>query len=341
MARKLSRRAVGKGLLLTGAALAAPPMLTWPADAAEFSYKYANNSPASWPMNTRAAEAVARIKEETGGRLDISIFPNNQLGGDTDMLSQLRTGGIEFFTLSGVILSTLVPVASISGVGFAFDNYDKVWEAMDGELGNHIRAQIAKVGIIAMDKMLDNGYRHITSSTRPVNSADDMKGFKIRVQVSPLATSIFNSFGAAPIGINWSEVYSALQTKIVEGQENPLSIIEAAKIYEVQKYCSMTGHSWDGFHFLANQRAWEALPQNLRDVAGKHFNELAMAQRADMLVANKDARAQLEKAGLAFNDVNRDEFRSALRKSGFYSTWSAKYGAEAWGMLEKVSGKLG
>jgi len=341
MTRKLSRRAVSKGLLLTGAAVAAPSILTWPANAAEFSYKYANNSPVSWPMNTRAAEAVARIKEETSGRLDISIYPNNQLGGDTDMLSQLRSGGIEFFTLSGVILSTLVPVASISGVGFAFDNYDKVWEAIDGELGNHIRAQIAKVGIVAMDKVLDNGYRHITSSTRPVRSPDDMKGFKIRVQVSPLAMSTFNSFGAAPTGINWSEVYSALQTKIVEGQENPLSIIEAAKIYEVQKYCSLTGHSWDGFHFLANQRAWEALPQNLRDIARKNFNELAMAQRADMQAANKAARAQLENAGLAFNDVNRDDFRAVLRKSGFYSNWSAKYGAEAWEQLEKVSGKLG
>ena len=341
MAGKLSRRAIGKGLLLAGATMAAPPKLTWAADAAEFSYKYANNSPISWPMNVRAAEAVARIKDETSGRLDISIFPNNQLGGDTDMLSQLRTGGIEFFTLSGVILSTLVPVASISGVGFAFDNYDKVWEAMDGEFGNHIRAQIAKVGIIAMDKVLDNGYRHITSSTGPINSPDDMKGFKIRVQVSPLAMSIFNTFGASPTGINWSEVYSALQTKIVEGQENPLSIIEAAKIYEVQKYCSLTGHSWDGFHFLANQRAWEALPQNLRDVARRNFNELAMAQRADMQVANKAARAQLEKAGLVFNDVNRDDFRAVLRKSGFYSNWSAKYGAEAWAMLENVSGNLG
>ncbi len=257
------------------------------------------------------------------------------------MLSQLRSGGIEFFTLSGVILSTLVPVASISGIGFAFDSYDRVWEAMDGELGDHIRAQIAKVGIVAMDKVQDNGYRHITSSTGPIKTPDDMKGFKIRVQVSPLAMSIFNSFGAAPAGINWNEVYSSLQTKIVEGQENPLSIIEAAKIYEVQKYCSLTGHSWDGFHFLANRRAWEALPQDLRDIARKNFNQLALAQRADMQVANKEARAQLEKAGLVFNDVNRDDFRAVLRKSGFYSTWSAKYGSEAWALLEKVGGRLG
>jgi len=340
MPAKLSRRAVGRGLLSAGTAVATPAILAWPADAAEFSYKYANNAPASWPMNVRAAEAAARIKDETGGRLDIAIFPNNQLGGDTDMLSQLRTGAIEFFTLSGVILSTLVPVASISGVGFAFENYDKAWEGMDGDLGNHIRAQIARVGIVAMDKMLDNGYRHITTGTRPIATPDALKGFKIRVQVSPLAMSLFNSFGASPTGINWSDVYPALQTRIVDGQENPLSIIEASKINEVQKYCSLTGHSWDAFHFLANRQAWERLPPDVRDIAARNFNAMALAQRGDMRIANETARARLEGLGMAFNDVNRDDFRSVLRKSGFYSTWSARYGHEAWGLLEKVSGAL-
>lgn len=340
MGAKLSRRAVGRGLVSAGAAVASPAILTWPADAAEFSYKYANNAPASWPMNVRAAEAAARIREDSGGRLEITLFPNNQLGGDTDMLSQLRSGAIEFFTLSGVILSTLVPVASISGVGFAFQSYDKVWEAMDGDLGNHVRSQIAKVGLVAMDKMLDNGYRHVTTGTAPIRTPDALKGFKIRVQVSPLAMSLFNSFGASPTGINWSDVYPALQTRIVDGQENPLSIIEASRINEVQKFCSLTGHSWDGFHFLANQRAWERLPPALRDIAARHFETLALAQRADMLLANDGARTRLEALGLAFNEVSRDDFRAVLRKSGFYGTWSARYGHDAWGLLEKVSGAL-
>ena len=146
-------------------------------------------------MNTRAMEYAAKIKEETGGQLEIAVFPNNQLGSDSDMLSQLRSGGIEFFTLSGVILSTLVPVASISGVGFAFKDYNQVWGAMDGEVGDLVRAQIAKVGLVAMDKMLDNGYRHITTSTPPIRTPADIKGVKIRVQISPLSMAIFKSSG--------------------------------------------------------------------------------------------------------------------------------------------------
>src|SRR5919202_17803 len=133
------------------------------ASAAEFTYKYANNLPVTHPMNARAQEAVERIKQDTGGKVEIQIFPNNQLGSDTDMLSQVRSGAIEFFTLSGLILSTLVPVASINGIGFAFPDYPTVWKAMDGDLGAFVRAQIEKSGLVPMEKIWDNGFRQTTS----------------------------------------------------------------------------------------------------------------------------------------------------------------------------------
>src|ERR1043166_2067686 len=207
---------------------------------AEFSYKYANNLPDTHPMNARAREMAAAIKSETQGRFDLQIFPNNQLGSDTDMLSQLRSGGIEFFTLSGLILATLVPAASINGIGFAFPDYDTVWKAMDGDLGAFVRGEISKSGLEVMDKIWDNGFRQTTSSTKPITGPDDLKGFKIRVPLSPLWTSMFKAFDAAPASINFSEVYSALQTKVVEGQENPLAIISTAKLYEGQKFSPLT-----------------------------------------------------------------------------------------------------
>jgi TRAP-type C4-dicarboxylate transport system substrate-binding protein len=137
-------------------------------------------------------------------------------------------------------------VAAINGVGFAFPDYPAVWLAMDGELGVHIRAAIAKLNLQPFGRVWDNGFRQITSSSRPINRPRDLDGFKIRVPVSPLYTSLFRSLGAAPAGLNLSEVYSALQTRIVDGQENPLAVFETAKLYEVQKYCAMTNHVWDG-----------------------------------------------------------------------------------------------
>ena len=278
-AKAVSTRRGTKEVAAAGSGLASFGILTSRARAAEFTYKYANNVPVTHPMNVRAREAVEKIKEESGGRLEIQIFPNNQLGGDTDMLSQVRSGAIEFFTLSGLILSTLVPVASINGIGFAFKSYDQVWPAMDGSLGAHVRAAIDKAGLHAFEQMWDNGYRQMTSSTKPINTPDDLKGFKIRVPVSPLWTSMFKAFGASPASINFSEVYSALQTKVVEGQENPLSVIDIAKLYEVQKYCSITNHMWDGFWFLANTAAYNKLPNDLQAIVAKNLNAAALKDR--------------------------------------------------------------
>jgi tripartite ATP-independent transporter DctP family solute receptor len=331
-----------RGFIKCGVVAAAAPAIIIPgrARAAEFSYKFGQNLPATHPLYLRAVEAADRIRADTKGRVDIQVFPNSQLGSDTDSLSQVRAGGIELFTLSGLILSTLVTPASISGIGFAFQDYDKVWAAIDGELGAYIREQIKKAGLMVLDKIWDNGFRQTTSSTKPINSPEDLKGFKIRVPPSPLWTSMYKAFGAAPASINFNEVYSALQTKVVEGQENPLAIVSTAKLYEVQKYCSLTNHMWDGYWVLANLRAWEKLPADLQAIVAKHLNDGALAERADVAKLNATLRTDLEKKGLVFNAPANEPFRDVLRKAGFYVEWKQKYGADAWALLEKYSGKL-
>src|SRR6204780_3387348 len=325
-----SRRALLKASAATAVlgGIGAPSLVR--AQAAEFTYKYANNLPDAHPLNMRAKEMAAAIKTETNGRVDLQIFPNNQLGSDTDMLSQIRSGGIEFFTLSGLILSTLVPAASINGIGFAFPDYDTVWKAMDGDLGAYVRGEITKAGLVVMDKIWDNGFRETTSSSKPINGPDDFKGFKIRVPVSPLWTSMFKAFDASPASINFSEVYSALQTMIVEGQENPLALISTAKLYEVQKYCSLTNHMWDGFWFLANRRTWEAIPQDIRAIVAKNINAAAIKERADTAKLNGSLRGELEGTGLVSNQPDVGPFREKLRSAGFYSEWKGKYGDAAW-----------
>jgi tripartite ATP-independent transporter DctP family solute receptor len=256
------------------------------------------------------------------------------------VLSQLRSGGVEFFSLSPLILSILVPNASVSGIGFAFPDYDSVWKAMDGALGTYVRGQIAKAGIVALDKIWDNGFRQTTSSTRPIQTPKDLEGFKIRVPVSPLWTSMYKAFGSAPASINFAEVYSALQIKIVEGQENPLVLISTAKLYEVQKYCSLTNHMWDGFWFLANRRAWEAVPADMREIVARNVNAAAVKERADVAKLNTTVQEDLTGKGLIFNKPPTDPFREKLRSAGFYAEWKGKFGDEAWTILENAVGKL-
>jgi tripartite ATP-independent transporter DctP family solute receptor len=331
---------VTRRTILSGAsAIAGASLAGHRAKAAEFNLKYGNDLPAAHPINKRASEACDAIRAATNGRVDIQIFPNSQLGGSTDMLSQVRSGALDIFTV-GSPLANVVPVSSISSIAFAFPDFAGVWAAVDGDLGAHIRQQIGTIGLVAFDKMWDNGFRQITTSNKPINEPNDLKGLKLRVPVSPLFTSMFRALGTAPTAINFVEVYTALQTKIVDGQENPLALIEAAKFYEVQKFCSLTGHMWEGFWMVANRRTWEQLPPDLRETTARLLNEGAVKQREDMAKLNATLETQLKEKGLTFNAVNKKPFQDALKAAGFYAEWRQKYGEDAWKILEKYSGTL-
>jgi tripartite ATP-independent transporter DctP family solute receptor len=326
----------------TGAALTSFGPSIRRAHAAEFSFKLGTDVPDTHPINVHARKAAEAISRESNGRLELQIFANNQLGGQADMLSQLRSGALESFALSGVnVLSTIIPTSSIYGLGFAFPNYDAVWKAMDGGLGTHLRGQIEKAGFVVMDKIWDNGFRQITNSVRPIKEPKDLQGLKIRVPVSALWTSLFKSLGAAPTSLSFSEVYSSLQTKVVDGQENPPVIINTAKLYEVQKFCSITNHMWDGWWFLINRRSWNALPTDLKDIFAKNVNASCLEERQDVARLNASLRDELTTKGLVFNDVDTEPFKEVLRKSGFYADWRQKFGDEAMGLLEAATGKLG
>ena len=163
--------------------------------------KFGNDLPASHSVNVRLVEAIQAIKDETKGRLVINLFPNNQLGSDSDMMSQLRFGALEMATMPSTVLSTLIPTASLTGVGYAFKDYNQVWAAADGDLGAYIGKAIQKVGLVPFQAMWDNGFRQITSSTHPIKAPEDLKGFKIRVPVVQLWVQMFGALGAAPTTI--------------------------------------------------------------------------------------------------------------------------------------------
>ncbi|MDE2008415.1 MAG: TRAP transporter substrate-binding protein, partial [Rhodospirillales bacterium] len=190
-------------------------------------------------------------------------------------------------------------------------------------------------------KIWDNGFRQTTSANAPIKTPKDFEGFKIRVPPSPLWTSMFKAFGAAPASINFAEVYSALQTHLVDGQENPLAIISVAKLYEVQKYCALTNHMWDGFWFLANGAAWKKLPAEMQAVFAKHANQAAVLERGDVEKLNAGLQSDLAAKGLVFNTVEAAPFRQKLRSAGFYAEWQKKYGDAAWKLLENSVGGLG
>jgi tripartite ATP-independent transporter DctP family solute receptor len=285
--------------------------------------------------------AAEKIKTESGGRVQLSVFPNSILGGDAAMLTQLRSGAINFLTYLDGSLATVVPLSAIGNVGFAFKDYGEVFAAMDGTLGAMVRGEISKAGIHVFEHIWDNGFRQITSSMKPIETPDDLTGLKIRVPTSPIEVSLFRSLGASPTALAFSEVYTALQTHLVDAQENPLTIIENGKVFEVQKYLSLTGHVWTGFWFLANADLWSGLPKDVRELVERNIEGAVLGQRKVSEAANTTLLAKLKGQGLAVNRPDHAPFKRKLEQAGFYAEWRAKLGANAWKALERTTGALG
>jgi tripartite ATP-independent transporter DctP family solute receptor len=337
----MTDRRVSRARFVAGSTAAVASIaIASPARAAQWSYKYASNVAVDHPLNVRMRECWIAVSKETNGRLDVQMFPNNQLGGDTAVLGQLRSGAIQFFTLDGGILQSVVPVAAIQAVGFAFRDSVQAFHAMDGPLGDYVRDAIRAAGIYVAPKMFENGMRQITSSSKPIRSAADLPGFKIRTPAGELWVDLFKSLGAAPAPLNFSELYTALQTRVFDGQENPYAIIDVGRLFEVQKYISVTNHMWSAYHLLGNQDAWKALPPDVQAIVERNLTKSALLQRRDTQERNDSLADKLVRRGMVLNKADTAGMRAKLSSSGFYTKWRDKFGAQAWALLEKTSGKL-
>ncbi|MFC4273791.1 TRAP transporter substrate-binding protein [Achromobacter aloeverae] len=323
-------------------ALAAAPVLSLPfasrARAAEYVFKVAHPLAATHPTNLRLQQAADHIAKDTDGRVELRLFPNNQLGGEVDLLNQVRSGAVEMFVVGGLIASSVVPMAALDGVGFVFKDSAAVMKGMDGDLGTLIRGALKQANLYAPATVWDYGFRQVTSSTRAIKTVDDIAGMKIRVPGAAAYVDLFKGLGAAPTSIQFNEVYPALQTRIVDGQENPLGVIVTSKFYEVQKHCSLTNHIWQGNWVLINGRVWRNLPGNLQEIVEKRLNEAGLAQRKDLADQEQSYKDAIAKGGVAFNAVDVDSFRKKLTASGYYTEARKKFGDAAWKVLEQAAG---
>jgi tripartite ATP-independent transporter DctP family solute receptor len=323
--------------MLAGASILLPKF----AKAAEFNWKFTSAQPATHPSTIRFIEAAERIKLKSGGKFEVTVFHSGQLGTDIDTFTQVRIGGVQMMVLSNLISATAAPLTSLCSIPFALPTYEQVWKAMDGKMGLLMRADLERAGYLATDKIPDDGYHQVTSSTKPINTVDNLAGFKMRIPPSPLQASTWRALGAAPASMNFSELYTALQTGVVDGQEGASSLAKTTRLYEVQKYCSLTSHIWDGWYVLINPRAFKKLPTDMAELLMDSFNQAGLDERKDMLELNESARTFMKEKGMIFNTPpDIAPFRKKLSDAGFYKEWKDKMGAEAWTLLEDVAGPL-
>ena len=308
--------------------------------AADFTFtQYHNQTPAS-SLHKRIVEMWDAIRVESKGRVEAQVFPqnNNIQGSDPAALKALMAGDIQFFTLMGGILGAIVPAAEVQQVPYAFRSAAHAHQAMDGPLGKYLCDEMAAKGIHGFQVgAFDNGMREITANKR-ITTPDDLAGLRMRVPAGQLGADTFKAWGCEPVIINSDSIYAALKDGRADAQENPLTLADQFKLYEVVKYVAMTDHMWSGFNLLANLPAWQRLPEDIKGIIDRNVDRHVRLQRQDQIAANTRLRTELAARGLEFNTPDPAPFKRKL--AGVYSSWKGKLGTRCWNLLENSAGSL-
>jgi len=277
------------------------------------------------PGNPRtiAAEAFAKmVSERTKGSVTIKIAGAEQLGSDVAMLTSLRIGALDLTANSQGPAAGLVPEVAALGLPFLFSDADAAYKVLGGPVGEQLNKKFAAVGIVVLD-WWDNGIRHITNSKRPINMPADLKGLKIRTPADPMTVDIFQALGAATQQIAFGELYVALQQGVVDGQENPLANIASNKLYEVNKYVSLSGLKWECTPFLMSAVAVKKLKPAELEIIKKAAKEAGALQRRLMAETDKKLLAEFKaNPNIAVNQANRAAFQAAT--ASVVEKWEAK-----------------
>lgn len=231
-----------------------------------FELKLAHADSTDPTVSRKQAQALAfasLVNSRSGGRLVVKVYGAGSLGAEREYVEGIRAGTVEAGIASGVI-ANFFPTAAVTDIPFLFPTSQVAWEVMDGPFGDKLRDMFLKQTGIRALAFAEVGFRHFTNNVRPIKSPADLKGLKIRVQETPVYVNMLKAVGASPTPVAWTETYTALQTGVVDGQENPVGSILSGKIYEVQKYVTLDGHVYGVDWFIINEKFFKSLPADLQ-----------------------------------------------------------------------------
>ncbi len=302
---------------------------------APFRYRLGLNQPAASPTARRLAEMAEAIGRDTEGDFRLDVFPESRLGPDPQMFADLRAGALEFY-LSGALLGGVAPTSALPLMPFVFRDSAAVFAALDGALGDRIRGELAGAGLHAFPRSWQNGFHHLSNDVRPIHTAADFAGLKIRTPGGEIAADFFRTLGAEAGMVPFSGMYEALKAKTFDGQSDPLGVVQSLRLYEVQRYLSLTAHWWTGFTLLANATAWQALPAEIQAVVERNAAQFALLQRADIEAVNAAGVGVLAGHGMIVNTADAAGIRTGL--GDFYARWRTRFEPAAWKLLEAAAG---
>lgn len=273
------------------------------------------------------AELVA---ERTANRVKIEIYPANQLGNERDMVEGLQLGTVDLVVSSTGPLGGFVPKMFVVDLPFLFRDKQHAYKVLDGPVGKELLDAFIPKGIRGL-AFWENGFRHITGNTRPIRKPEDLKGIKIRTMENKIHLATFRAFGANPTPMAWGEVYTALQQKTIDAQENPIAVIYTSRINEVQKYLALTGHFYSPAALLMSEKSFGALPGDIQRAMLDAAVECAAFERNYLGATETKQLDELKEKGMEVTTPDKKPFQEAA--ASVYREFESQFGKE---MVEKI-----
>ena len=270
------------------------------------TFKLGLQNPKGHPLEQGASKFAEIVAAKSGGKLKVNVFPGGTLGGDAPTVSALQGGTVEITVLNSGILASQVKDFSVFDFPFMFANAREADAVVDGPFGQQLHAKLADKGIVGL-AFWELGFRNLTNSRKPINTVEDIAGLKLRVIPNAINVDWVKALNANPTPLAFPELYAALEQKAVDGQENPLSVINANKFFEVQKHLALTNHQYNPQSFIFSKRVWDTLSAEEKKIVADAAVEAGRFQRQ----VNREAAAgqldALRKAGMQVTELSPAE----------------------------------
>ena len=263
------------------------------------------------PENVGARKIKELAEKKAGDRLEVQVFTDGQLGDQRTMVENMRNGVLEITWVTVGFFGSYEPILNVIESGYLFRDSQHSYKVFDGPMGNEVRALVEKHGVKLLG-YYEAGLRHITNNVRPVNTPADLKGLKIRTPQAKYHLNTLKYMGANPVAMSFGELYTAMQQKVVDGQENPLSNIYTAKFYEVNKFLSLTGHLHLTHMVMYSAKLWDQLPADLQKVVRDSVIESQETQRKKVRDDDERLLNEVKAKGMLVNDADRGAFRTSV-----------------------------
>lgn len=299
---------------------------------AQIKLRFAHTIAPEDSQNLAVVEFTKRVAEKTNGAIQIDIFPSGQLGNDPKLLEGIKLGTIDMGMTGNPFFSAFAPEMNVLDLPYLFQGYDHVYKVVDGPIGTEILRAVEKNGMKGLGS-LEIGFRDLTNSRHPVKVPEDMKGLKIRTTPNPAHMEAFRLLGANPVPMPFTEVYLALKTGTVDGQENPITLIEAMKFYEAQKYISLTHHAYTVTNVVMNLKKYQELKPEYQKALHEALHEAAVWQRRLDREIEGRALAKMKAAGLQVEEKPDVEAFRKVVADAVAEDYVKKFGRE---ILDKI-----